>query len=528
MSDHIHFGSLEHAERERLARLEEETKKRLDKLKGVAGADAGTSKKSTEHAAEAQELSASSQAAIARQQELKESIAKRKRARELAVPTNDNAVKLKLREFGEPICLFAEGAPERRERLREVMAAKLTHDDAKGELRGAEVLKDAEASIKPFLRHQKKERTEVGGQKDELFYTEGSAALKAARGWIATYSLEHAVKRLADERADAQRKCGDPASEVSAYKTLEHHLVAVENQLSNFGDDRPVSFVAFSPGSAMCATGSWSAVIKLWSIPSCSGITTLRGHTERISGLAWHPGANSTQSPSAANLVSGGCDGLAKLWSLESSRPVGELRGHAGRLSRVAFHPSGRFVGTASFDTSWRLWDVETCSELLLQEGHTRALYAIAFHPDGSLVATAGLDAVVRVWDLRSGKSVQVVQGHVKQILALDFAPNGTMLASGSDDHTIRLWDLRKRKSAYVIPAHSSLISHVRFQPHHGRFLLSTSYDNKVKLWSMRDFSLMKTMEGHEGRVMCADVSDDGQYFATAAMDHTWKLWGRS
>lgn len=89
----------------------------------------------------------------------------------------------------------------------------------------------------------------------------------------------------------------------------------------------------------------------------------------------------------------------------------------------------------------------------------------------------------------------------------------------------MRVWDLRKRKCAYTIPAHSSLISHVRFAPGHGRFLLSTSYDNKVKLWSMRDFTLIKTMEGHEGRVMCGDVSDDGKYFVTSAMDHTWKLW---
>ena len=42
----------------------------------------------------------------------------KKRARELAVPTNDNAVKLKLREYNEPITMFAEAAPERRERLR--------------------------------------------------------------------------------------------------------------------------------------------------------------------------------------------------------------------------------------------------------------------------------------------------------------------------------------------------------------------------------------------------------------------------
>ena len=144
-------------------------------------------------------------------------------------------------------------------------------------------------------------------------------------------------------------------------------------------------------------------------------------------------------------------------------------------------------------------------------------------------------------------------QGHVKQVLGLDFSPNGVVLASGSDDHSARLWDLRKKKCAYTIPGHSALISHVKvaaqggtqlfhahdppslrlaiscsqFQPEHGHYLMTASYDSKVKLWSMRDHSLIKVMEGHEGRVMCADASDDGKYFATAAMDRTWKLWGR-
>ena len=40
----------------------------------------------------------------------------------------------------------------------------------------------------------------------------------------------------------------------------------------------------------------------------------------------------------------------------------------------------------------------------------------------------------------------------------------------------------------------------------------SSSYDNKVKLWDTRDYECLKTMEGHEGRVMGADVSDDGKY----------------
>jgi len=324
-----------------------------------------------------------------------------------------------------------------------------------------------------------------------------------------------------------EREAADVTAHETAHTELSRRVKGVQNQLSNFADERPISFVAFAPGSQMVATGSWSALVKLWSVPDCKLVATLKGHTERISGLAWHPHAGGgALSPSAVNLVSAACDGTAKLWSLEGTKPLGELAGHVGRLSRCAFHPSGRFVATAGFDTTWRLWDVERRAELLLQEGHTRALYAVCFHPDGSLVATAGLDAVVRLWDVRTGRAVQAFQGHVKQILGLDCHPHGHTIASGSDDHTVRLWDLRKKKASYTLPAHSSLISHVRFEPTAGRFLLSTSYDNKVKLWSTRDYALLHTMQGHEGRVMCGDIADDGKHFATAAMDRTWKLWG--
>ena len=65
-------------------------------------------------------------------------------------------------------------------------------------------------------------------------------------------------------------------------------------------------------------------------------------------------------------------------WSTHATR-------HAGRLSRVAFHPSGRYVGTTSFDTSWRLWDVESCRELLLQVGSRMS----ARHRRAFLVALA-------------------------------------------------------------------------------------------------------------------------------------------
>ena len=117
-------------------------------------------------------------------------------------------------------------------------------------------------------------------------------------------------------------------AEEVAHGKLSTRLRSVQNQLSNFADERPVSFCCFAPGSAYVATGSWSNVIKLWSVPDCKVVNTLRGHTERISGLAWHPLAcTGGCSPTSVNLISAACDSTAKLWSLEGGKPLGELTG---------------------------------------------------------------------------------------------------------------------------------------------------------------------------------------------------------
>lgn len=64
------------------------------------------------------------------------------------------------------------------------------------------------------------------------------------------------------------------------------------------------------------------------------------------------------------------------------------MEGHVGRVARIGYHPSGRYIGSAGFDGTWRLWDVERAEELLLQEGHAKEVYALSFQCDGSLVAT--------------------------------------------------------------------------------------------------------------------------------------------
>jgi U4/U6 small nuclear ribonucleoprotein PRP4 len=190
-------------------------------------------------------------------------------------------------------------------------------------------------------------------------------------------------------------------------------------------------------------------------MPNLNPISTKRGHEDKIGGLAWHPTATLSASPDALNFASGGGEGTVKLWSLTGQvacpwagrtltnrdKPLGTLTGHTNRVGRIAFHPSGAYLGSASFDGTWRLWDVETKQELLIQEGHSKEVYALAFQDDGALAASgyaltpsfgdgmmltsSGFDAIGRVWDIRTGRTAMVLDGHVKEILTMDFAPNG-------------------------------------------------------------------------------------------------------
>ena len=67
----------------------------------------------------------------------------------------------------------------------------------------------------------------------------------------------------------------------------------------------------------LLASGSWSSVVKLWSLPDCNFQKSLRGHKERVSSVAFHPRAGVGQSKAGVNLASGGADHKTILWSLD-------------------------------------------------------------------------------------------------------------------------------------------------------------------------------------------------------------------
>jgi len=98
-------------------------------------------------------------------------------------------------------------------------------------------------------------------------------------------------------------------------------------------------------------------------------------------------------------------------------------------------------------------------------------------------------------------------------------------VATASEDNSAKIWDLRQRKNIYTIPAHNNLLTHVKYEKSGGKYLVTSSFDAKAKIWMNPGWTPLKTLEGHESKIMGIDVTNDAKYLVTSSYDRTFKLW---
>ncbi|KAK3706826.1 Transcription initiation factor TFIID subunit 5 [Vermiconidia calcicola] len=188
------------------------------------------------------------------------------------------------------------------------------------------------------------------------------------------------------------------------------------------------------------------------------------------------------------------------------------------------------------------------------------SINCIEFSGDNSLVAAGTAESYIRVWSLDNRaltsrtdspsyqpSSSRRLVGHSGPVYALSFSPavaipepatNGhtsnttstdsqpRYLLSSSADTTIRLWSLDTWTNLVVYRAHQSPVWDVRFCPH-GHYFVSSSGDRTARLWSTPQIAPLRLFVGHDSDVETVAWHPNGAYIFTASGggDRTVRMW---
>lgn len=271
----------------------------------------------------------------------------------------------------------------------------------------------------------------------------------------------------------------------------------------------------------------------------------------------------------------------ADVWNQDNGQYFGQdvalLKGHDDIIISLDIDWSGYWIATGAKDNMAKLWRVDrktnTYECWATFSGHAESLGAVAlpkaipaegtpaykdpFNNPPPFLITGSQDQTVKKWDIpressASGKksatrAVFTRKAHDKDINSIDIQPSGKLFASASQDKLVKIFSVAEGEVQGILRGHKRGVWSVQFSPADipalkgddgpvtGKgVILTGSGDKSIKLWSLSDYTCIRTFEGHSNSVLKviwlnmpekSEQSKKPVLFATAAGDGLVKVW---
>ncbi|KAI0444588.1 WD40-repeat-containing domain protein [Xylaria telfairii] len=274
------------------------------------------------------------------------------------------------------------------------------------------------------------------------------------------------------------------------------------------------------------ATGAKDNTAKIWRVdPQNDSYTcwaTFQGHAESVSAVA-----------------------------LPRIRPVDGSKAHADPLN----HPP-QFLVTGSSDQTIKRWEIPKEQQQNTKSGiraaytrkaHDKDINAIDVSNNAQLFASASQDKVVKIWSIEEGEVQGILRGHRRGVWSVSFAPLNTpilqgeqgsvsgkgVVITGSGDKTIKLWSLTDYTCLRTFEGHSNSVLKVTWlniPPPEERskkpmLIASAGGDGLVKVWDVNSGENECTLDNHEDRVWALAVHPDTNMIVSGSGDSTVTFW---
>lgn len=225
-------------------------------------------------------------------------------------------------------------------------------------------------------------------------------------------------------------------------------------------------------------------------------------------------------------LFSGSEDCKILQFSILKSRYKYEFSGHKSEITSIEHHESTLYTSDLH---SIIIWDLKqrtkltslTCSSpisnLLLIPSLS---YLISSHEDASITVYTSQSQCLSKFLFKQ----EVGDSSISALLWIQthqLASQNFSIITGHDSGLIQIQDLQNPQ-ALQIKGHSKRITHLCSNP---TYLVSSSEDKSLVVWSLPSFSLKARLEGHTWPVSSCLLTCNEKYIISASSDNSMILW---
>ena len=145
------------------------------------------------------------------------------------------------------------------------------------------------------------------------------------------------------------------------------------------------------------------------------------------------------------------------------------LKGHTNNVLSLRWHPQkSSIIATGSNDKTAKVWDMSTGECIMTLVGHTAGVLGMHWHPsEANVIATGSWDNTTKIWNTANGECTATLTGHANatsltmgggslgwhptlpMIVSAEWHPMlPNIYATGSGDKTCKVWDVSRLENS--------------------------------------------------------------------------------
>lgn len=255
----------------------------------------------------------------------------------------------------------------------------------------------------------------------------------------------------------------------------------------------------FLPGGTLVVVGFRNGDLELYDLTSSTLVDKIelahKGDESNDEGSAiW----SLDLSPDGKTLVTGGNDKCVKFWDFKLEQDI--IPGTSETVNKIKFNhkqtlelsdeilsvkisPDSRLLAISLLNNNVQVIYLDTMKLFLTLYGHKLPVLSMDISSDSKLIITSSADKNIKIWGLDFGDCHKSIFGHQDSIMNVKFIGDSHNFFSSGKDGVIKYWDGDKFDCVQKLMAHQLEVWSISVS-HNGLFMVSTSHDHSIRLWT--------------------------------------------